>query len=106
MIGAPTSGPAMVPAPPKITIVRKKIELSNSKASGLMKPWKKANRCPPGAGQRRADGEGDRLHAARVEPDGLRGDRVLADGYEGAPPGRAHRLRRNSVVSASDRDDQ
>ena len=101
MTGAATRGPASVPAPPRITMVRKKIELSNSKASGLMKPWKKANRCAAQSGERGADCEGDGLNAAGAEPDCLRRDRVLPDRQEGAPQGECIRLRRMSVVNAS-----
>ena len=76
----------MVPAPPKITVVRKKMEASNSNASGLMKPWKNANRWPPAPARPALMVKATVLTPCVLEAYRLRGDRVLAHGYEGAPP--------------------
>ena len=101
MIGAPTSGPAIVPAPPKITVVRKKIEVSNSNASGLMKPWKKANRCPPAPARPAL-----MVKATVFTPRVLRPTACAAIGFsrtatKARPHGERMRLRSNRVVTAA-----
>ena len=107
MIGAPTSGPASVPAPPKITIVRKKIEALEFERFGADEALEESEQVPAGA--RRAPAL--IVKATVFTPRVLRPTACAAIGFsrtatKARPHGERIRLRRNSVVTAAAADDQ
>ena len=59
MTGAPTRGPASVPAPPKITDGQEEDRALELEGLGADEALEESEQVPACAGERRADGEGD-----------------------------------------------